>query len=221
MATRTPKTTTKKATAVPTLDPRVFNYPVNEALLNQVIHVYRANTHQNTSQVKTRGEVNRTTKKVYRQKGTGNARHGARSAPIYVGGGVAHGPSGVSPALKKVNRKMKAAALAGVLSLYAKDKRLDLVTAPEINKPKTKAVISLFGKKKTLLVYHSDTAPFIQSVKNLDSVSLVEAGKLNPYSVSLHQHLALTPSAHEAIVKRLLPLLKAPAKQDLASPDKK
>ncbi|MBI1872200.1 50S ribosomal protein L4, partial [Candidatus Collierbacteria bacterium] len=99
MATRTAKTTIPKKKAAPTLDSRIFDYKVNEALLSQVIHVYRANTHQNTSKVKTRGEVNRTTKKVYRQKGTGNARHGARSAPIYVGGGVAHGPSGVSPAL--------------------------------------------------------------------------------------------------------------------------
>lgn len=215
MATRAPKTTTTKAVrkpvvkkVAPTLDPRIFNYPVNEALLNQVIHVYRDNTHQNTSRVKNRGEINRTHHKVYKQKGTGNARHGARSAPIYVGGGVAHGPSGVKPALKKLNQKMKAAGLAIVLSLYNTDKKVSLITNPKVSKASTKDVKGLFVNPKTLLVYQGEDKLFLQSVKNLKNLSLEEANKLNPYTASMYQHIAITQGAQEALLKRLLPFLK-------------
>ena len=133
MATKTVKTPAKKS-----LDPRVFAYPVNPALLTQVLHVYRDNAHQNTSKVKTRGELTRTTRKMYKQKGTGNARHGSRMAPIFVGGGVAHGPTGVQPTNLKLNRKMKAAAFGRYSLLYAKDKLLELVTLPQFKTPKAK-----------------------------------------------------------------------------------
>ncbi len=214
MATKTTKTTTtkkatpKKVVVLPTLDPRVFNYPVSDALLTQVLHVYRANTHQNTSKVKNRGEINRTHHKVYRQKGTGNARHGARSAPIYVGGGVAHGPSGVQPAIKKLNQKMKAAGLAGVLTRYAADKKLTLLALPDIKKASTKSLKDLFTAKKALLVYQAESVPFINSVRNIKELDLIEANKLNPYTIALHQNVVITKGAHDSLVARLLPLLK-------------
>jgi large subunit ribosomal protein L4 len=74
--------------------PKAFNVNVDPELIALAIRVYLANQRQATSQVKTRGEVNKTTKKVWRQKGTGRARHGGKGAPIFVGGGVAHGHSG-------------------------------------------------------------------------------------------------------------------------------
>ncbi len=205
------KTVAVKETAAVILDPRVFNYKVADALLTQVLHVYRDNTHQNTSKVKTRGELEKTTKKMYKQKGTGNARHGSKMSPTFVGGGVAFGPTGVKPNNLKINRKMRAAALAGILSLYAKDKTIELVTVPEMTKPEVKSVKSLFGKPDTLLVYAKETPAFVSSVRNLGNVSLTEAGKLNAYLVAGSKFVALTPSAHEAIVARVLPLLKTKA----------
>jgi len=212
MATRTVKTTTPKKVPVkrvPALDPRVFAYEVKPFLLTQVLHVYRDNAHQNTSKVKTRGELTRTTRKMYKQKGTGNARHGSRMAPIFVGGGIAHGPTGVQPANLKVNRKMKAAALAGILSLYAKDKLLELITLPKVITPKVKTIKSLLPKEDTLLVHHQEGAALISSVKNLSNVTAVEANRLNAYQVAQNKYLALTPAAATAIIARLLPLLKA------------
>ena len=203
MATKTVKTPAKKS-----LDPRVFAYPVNPALLTQVLHVYRDNAHQNTSKVKTRGELTRTTRKMYKQKGTGNARHGSRMAPIFVGGGVAHGPTGVQPTNLKLNRKMKAAALAGILSLYAKDKLLELVTLPQFKTPKAKIVKSLLPKENTLLVYHEEGEALVSSVKNLSNITAIEANRLNAWAVAENKYLALTPAAAAAIVARLLPLLK-------------
>jgi len=85
---------TKKVQTTSLQDLSVFNLEVSPALLTQAIYVYQENTHIGTSKVKTRGEVDLTKKKVYKQKGTGNARHGSKSAPIYVGGGVVFGPRG-------------------------------------------------------------------------------------------------------------------------------
>ena len=208
MATKTVKAPVKKTPASSVLDPRVFNYPVSPALLTQVIHIYRDNSHQNTSKVKTRGELTRTTKKMYAQKGTGNARHGSKMAPIFVGGGVAFGPTGVKPGNLKINRKMRAAALAGILSLYAKDKAVELISAPKTQRPELKSVKALLAKPDTLLVYSKETPAFISSVRNLSNISLIEASKLNAYTVASSHHLALPPSAHEAIVARVIPLLK-------------
>lgn len=216
MATKA-KTTTKKPAAAKkvvasALDPRVFSYEVKPALLTQVLHVYRANAHQDTSKVKTRGELTKTTKKTYKQKGTGNARHGSRMAPIFVGGGVAHGPTGVQPGNLKVNRKMKAAALAGILSLYAKDKLVELITLPEITSPKVRSVKSLLPKEATLLIHHQESQALISSVKNLRHITAVDADRLNAGQVAENKYLALTPAAATALTNRLLPLLKSRSK---------
>jgi len=190
------------------LDSRIFNYQVSDALLSQVIHVYRDNTHQNTSKVKARGELTRTTKKMYKQKGTGNARHGSKMSPTFVGGGVAFGPTGIQPNNLKINRKMRAAALAGILSHYAKDNAVELFNAPKLTKPEVKSVKSLLTKPDTLLVYGQESPAFVSSVRNLGNVTLIEAGKLNAYTVVQSKHVALTASAHEALVSRILPLIK-------------
>lgn len=191
------------------LDPRIFAYPIKEALLIQVLHIYRDNLHQNTSKVKTRGELERTTKKMFKQKGTGNARHGSRMAPQFVGGGIAHGPTGVKPANLKINQKMKAAALAGILSQYAAAKHVELITPAGIKDHQVKTAQTLLPQVKTLLVHFQEAPLFTSSVRNLGNVDLIEANRLNAYLVAQSKHIALTPTAHESLVNRLLPLLKA------------
>lgn len=206
----TKRTSAKKvAPVVPSLDPRLFNRPASESLIAQVLHVYRDHTHQQTSKVKTRGEVNRTTKKVYKQKGTGNARHGARSAPIYVGGGVAHGPTGIRPFPLKINRKMAASALAGLLTLKAKEDAAELVALPALEKPSTQKVKSIFPIAGTLVVHAREVKDLYSSARNLTGVTLVEAAKLNPYLIAASHKLILTPAAQEILLTRLLPLLKS------------
>ncbi|MFQ5444682.1 MAG: 50S ribosomal protein L4, partial [Nitrospinales bacterium] len=95
--------------------PKDFDEPLNEKLLAQAIHVYRFLSHQGKSKTLTRGEVARTTQKWYRQKGTGRARHGARSAPIFVGGSKAHGPKDLKKNIT-LPKKMRIKALKNVLS---------------------------------------------------------------------------------------------------------
>jgi len=104
---------------------------------------------------------------------------------------------------------MKAAALAGILSLYAKDKQLELIILPEVTTPKVKTIKSLLPQEGTLLVHHQEGAALISSVKNLSNVTAVEANRLNAYQVAQNKYLALTPAAATAIIARLLPLLKA------------
>lgn len=98
----------------------------NRTLLAQAIRVYESGKHPGLSKVKTRGEVRASKRKIYRQKGTGQARHGAKSAPIFVGGGKAHGPKGVKRVLS-LPRKMRQKALKIALSMKAGEKRLVVI----------------------------------------------------------------------------------------------
>lgn len=124
--------------------PQTFGEKENLAILAQAIRVYEDRKHLGLAKAKTRAEVERTKKKWYRQKGTGGARHGARSAPIFVGGGVAHGPKGVKRTLT-LPAKMKRKALAVALSLKAKEAEVVLVDGLNTLK-KTKDAQNLINK---------------------------------------------------------------------------
>lgn len=124
--------------------PRTFGEKENLALLAQAVRVYEDRLHPGLAKVKTRADVDRTKKKLYRQKGTGGARHGARSAPIFVGGGVAHGPKGVKRILS-LPTNMKRKALWVALSLKAKEGEIALVEGLSTLK-KTKEAQSLIAK---------------------------------------------------------------------------
>ncbi|MBI3954460.1 50S ribosomal protein L4 [Candidatus Collierbacteria bacterium] len=223
MATKKTTPAKKRSTAVKKetggaikLDPTIFNISVSDKLISQALHVYRTNVHQETSKAKTRGEVVGTTKKIYRQKGTGGARHGARSAPIFVGGGVAHGPKGIKAQRMRLNQKMKAKALAGVLSLMAKDNRVSLVNPPSnldhSLKESLKVLSSLNLDQSTLLVYFQDQPQFLRPLSNLKNLKLASAANLNLYQVAKVNQVVLTTSAHQSLVNRLTPLLEKSAR---------
>ena len=191
----------------PVLDPKIFDVKVSDALINQVLHVYQSRSHQNTHKVKTRGEVNRTTKKVYKQKGTGNARHGARSAPIYVGGGVSHGPDGVRGRNLKVNRKMAAKALIGLLTNRAKTNSVSIFEIDTKQKPSLKAIKGLFSTNKTLVVHSNESTDFIKSARNLKNLTLINSKSVDPLSVARNNEIKLTSKAQADLVTRLSPKL--------------
>src|SRR5260221_7335072 len=95
----------------------LFDAASSASTVAQAVRVYLGNQRQGTAKVKTRGEVERTKKKWYKQKGTGGARHGARSAPIFVGGGVSHGPTGTTDWSLKMSKPMRKVALRTALSM--------------------------------------------------------------------------------------------------------
>ncbi len=170
--------------------PKVFNEKVNESLLAQAIHVYRDSLHQGTSKTKTRGEVSLTKTKWYRQKGTGRARHGSKSAPIFVGGGVAHGPKGVKRILK-LPKKMKQKALASALSFKAKEKQIAAVKDLSIIK-KTKEAQMLvkmiregenIGNQKITFFVSDKNKGVFRFFRNINRVKIELYSAINAYKV--------------------------------------
>ncbi len=158
--------------------PKEFSGKENPTLLVQVLRVYNDRLHPGLAKVKTRGEINRTKKKLYQQKGTGGARHGARSAPIFVGGGVAHGPKGIKRELV-LPKKMGKKALQVSLTLKAKDKKIAVITGlktlqktKEAQKLVDKLRLAEGGKNRKIMIALSQAnggqIKFFQNIENLE-----------------------------------------------------
>ncbi len=173
------------------LPKEIFAAKINPQLLAQAVRVYLANQRKGTASTKSRGEIRASTRKIYRQKGTGRARHGAISAPIFVGGGVAFGPKPRDYSLK-LPKKMKRAALASALTTKAKELAIKVVEGLEKITPKTKAVnemiknIEGMGKNKkvkTLLVLPQKVENIQRAARNIEGVTIRPANLLNTYEV--------------------------------------
>lgn len=186
------------------LNKDVFGQEPNKILLAQVTRVILANKRKAHAKTKGRGEVSRSTAKISRQKGTGHARHGSRSAPIFVGGGIAHGPRGIENYHLRLPQKMRQAALVSALSARAKAGNL-FVADVESLEPKTKTLASLLQKNNlawgATFVYRNSN--FSRVVRNIEGVRSVRAQDLTAYDVLTGKFLVLTREAIEAIEKRL------------------
>lgn len=199
--------TTGKLLKEVTLPQALFDVTVKPELLSQAIHVYRSNQHQGISKVQTRGDVDRTTAKWYKQKGTGRARHGARSANIFVGGGSAHGPHGVKAADLKLNKKMRQLSLLATLSQLARGNQVSLVENLTDLAPKTKSLTALVTtiKSPKITLVTSKTYPNVNSAaKNLKNVALMSYHTLNAYILLNARHLVLEESTLDLLQNWLI-----------------
>lgn len=190
-----------------TVKDEMFGQPINEQLLAQAVHVYQANQHIGISKVKTRGEIARTKKKWFRQKGTGNARHGARSANIFVGGGIAHGPKGLKNKTLSLSSKMRKKALIIALSAQAKH----IIVCDDIEKldGKTasgdKLLKAITPEAKRVLVILSEAQDrVLRSLRNIERVLSVQANQVNVLDVVLADSVVITKKALEQLESRLL-----------------
>lgn len=172
-----------------TLPKEIFLTKVNERLLATYVRVYLANQRQGTASTKTRGEVSGSTRKIYRQKGTGRARHGSIKAPIFVGGGVVGGPKPRDYSLK-MNKKQKRLALFSALSLKAKENNILIFSSKILEiKPKTKEAIKilsnskLLGEKCLFVFSNIKNNNFFLAVRNISNIGYVDIKTLNPYLV--------------------------------------
>ena len=160
----------------------IFEAKINRDLMHQALVRQLANARLGTHKAKGRSEVNRTTAKVYRQKGTGNARHGSRRAPIYVGGGVAHGPK-PRKYTKQMPRKMRRAALRSALSVKALNGDIILLDAVAMAAPKTRDMVSMVkavtGGQSVLLLLAARDENVEKSARNLPDVKTMLANYLN------------------------------------------
>jgi large subunit ribosomal protein L4 len=187
------------------LKDEIFGLEPRADLIQRVIVWQLAKRRAGTHKTKTRGEVNRTTKKVYRQKGTGSARHGARSAPLFVGGGKAMAPVVRSHEFD-LPKKVRAAGLRHALSSKARDAKLIVLDAAAVAEVKTKTLAQRLGKLGSghmLIVDGAFDEKFQRSARNLAKVSLIPAAGLNVYDVLRRDTLVMTKAAIKAIEERL------------------
>ena len=193
-----------------TLNKEIFGVKDNKKLLSQYIKVYLANQRQGTASTKTRGEINATTKKIYKQKGTGRARHGSKKAPIFVGGGITFGPSPRDFSLK-INKKQKRKALFMALSLRLKEKAIHGLSNDFLKiKPKTKEFNSFlkknsFEKGRILIILPKlETNNLILSARNISRIEFCYAKSINPYILLKFKNIFLLEESLKIMDKHFL-----------------
>lgn len=175
--------------------PKDYDVKISKSLLEQAVHVFEDGTHFGLHKVKTRAEVNRTKKKLYKQKGTGGARHGARSAPIFVGGGKAHGPKGVKRILS-LPLKMKKKALFLALALKFSEGKAILVEGLEKVKKTSEAVkiLKALKIKGKVLVVLTKKNIFYKNIKEVKTISFAD---LNAFEVYKSADILINSSVFE------------------------
>jgi len=174
-------------------------------LIQRVVEWQRAKRRAGTHKVLTRGEINRTKHRVGKQKGGGTARHGARSAPLFVGGAKAMGPVNHSHEFD-LPKKVRALGLKHALSAKAKDGGIVVIDEAKASAIKTKDLVQRFGKlgvEKALIVDGEFDDNFALSARNINHMSLLPAKGLNVYDIMRSDKLVLTKAAVQAIEERL------------------
>ena len=187
------------------LNDSVFGIEPKTESLADVVRWQLARRQAGTHAVKGRSDVSRTSKKLYRQKGTGRARHGARTANIFVGGGVVFGPTPRSHDFK-INKKVRELALRSMLSLKAKENNLVICEDLNLATNKTKDLFAILGKldlKSALFVDFGNFDNFKQACSNLYRIDVLPTIGLNVYDGLSHEKIVLTRSAVENIQERL------------------
>ena len=183
----------------------VFASEIKEHLFHEVVTAQLASRRAGTSAAKERSAVKGSSKKIYRQKGTGGARHGARSAPIFVGGGRAHPPKNQDWSARP-SRRVRLSALTGALSLLVKEDRITVVENIDLGEIKTKKLIGVLGDlkatKKTLVVDTAGNENLRLSIRNLQSAQFLPPEGINVYDLLRHDHVVVSKDAAIAIVAR-------------------
>jgi large subunit ribosomal protein L4 len=185
-----------------TLPEFIFGIEPNVALMHQAFLRQMANARQGTHSTKTRGEVNRSTAKIYRQKGTGRARHGSRGAPIFVGGGIAHGPK-PRKYTQDMPRKMRQKAIRCALSALLRDNQLIFVDQLTLEAPKTKlmkqTLKTLTGGEDALVLFTRDEKVVQRSVGNLPKSQALLVNYLNIRDLLNHAKVVVPLAALDVI----------------------
>ncbi len=184
------------------LSEAVFAAPVHVPAMHQVVVAQQANARQGTHSTKTRADVRGGGKKPWKQKHTGRARHGSRRSPIWVGGGITHGPH-PRDYHQKVNRKVRRLAIRSALSLKAGEGSLILLDRIDMDKPSTKMMVSFLNvaeaSKKPLVMVSESNVAVSRSAGNIPGLMLLHVDSINVYDILNHRHLILTLDAARKI----------------------
>ena len=177
---------------------KAFGREYNEALVHQVVTAYMANARQGTRAQKDRGAVRHSTKKPWRQKGTGRARAGMTSSPLWRGGGRIFPNMPDENFTHKVNRKMHRAGLASILSQLAREERLAVVETFTVDQPKTKVLaqkLKGMGLGNVLIITDAIDDNLHLSSRNLPHVNIVTVANADPVSLIRHDKVIVTRNA--------------------------
>lgn len=180
----------------------LFARDYNEALVHQIVVAYQANARQGTRAQKDRGEVAHTTKKPFRQKGTGRARAGMSSSPLWRGGGRIFPNRPDENFAQKVNKKMYRAGMASILSRLAQDGRLAVVESLSVEAPKTKllaAKLKAMGLDSVMVIADQVDDNLALAARNLANVLVVEPRYADPMSLVFYKKVLVTKAAIEQL----------------------
>jgi len=180
----------------------VFARDYNEALVHQIVVAYQANARQGTRAQKNREAVHHSTKKPFRQKGTGRARAGMTSSPLWRGGGRTFPNSPDENFSQKVNKKMYRAGMAAILSQLARDGRLAVVDSLTVEAPKTKLLAAKFkalGLESVLVIADVVDDNLALASRNLPNVLVVEPRYTDPLSLLFYKKVLVTKAAIEQL----------------------
>lgn len=181
----------------------IFEAKINVGLMHQAFVRQMANARQGSHNTRSRSEIRATGAKWYRQKGSGRARHGAQSAPIFVGGGLAHGPKPRDYS-KKMPKKMRRGAIRSTLSALARDEQLVIVDKLDIDAPKTKQmrnlIETLVGEQSALLVITREQEAVRKSVSNLPNAHSIVANYLNIRDLLKYDKVIMSLDALDVVI---------------------
>ena len=180
------------------LSDAVFGAPVHVPAMHQVVVAQLANRRLGTHDTKDRGDVRGGGRKPWRQKGTGRARSGSTRSPIWIGGGVAHGPH-PKDYRQTVNKKVRRIALCSALTLKVQEEQMTVLNNFEIETPKTKTLLNLLsalqGGKKPLFVLHETNMAVVKSAANIPGAEVIHVDSINVYDLLHHDRLIATSEA--------------------------
>jgi len=190
------------------LSDKLVKQKVNYKLIKFVIDWQLNHSKPRTAKTKQRNQIKGSTKKIVAQKGSGGARHASRKAPLFVGGGVAHGPKGKVYKVKKINKKVKRLALVQTISKKNLDKNLHILEDVKKEIKKTKQFNNFLEKNKianALIISDSDTLKNInKSARNIKNVKIIKYEGTNIYDLLKYKNVIITSSSVKKIQNRYL-----------------
>ena len=186
---------------------KVFNLKVNHKLIKYVVDWQLNHSKPRVAKTKQRNEIKGSTRKIYAQKGTGGARHSSKKAPIFVGGGIAHGPKGAVYKKKKINKKIKKISLSQILSEKNKLKKLYVVEDFTTEIKKTKLFNNFLIKNNlinSLLISDKDSrSKIFKSAKNIPNFKIIEQEGTNAYDLLKYKNVIFTISSIKSFQERV------------------
>ena len=189
------------------LSDKIFSLKPNKSVIQSLVDWQINNFKQRTAKTKQRGEIKGSTAKIYAQKGTGGARHSSRKAPLFVGGGVAHGPKGAVYKIKKINKKIKKIGLFHILSQKNNLKSIFVINDFKNEIKKTKIFNKFLEKnnlKNSLIIIDKDSkSKIFKSARNIPNLKVIDQEGANVYDILKYKNVIFTTSSIKSFQERV------------------